>query len=475
MAAAALLSLITVLYLSGLDACGLLGPDEPRYASIAREMARTGDWITPRLWGEPWFEKPPLTYWMIAVAFRLGLGDDLAPRLPIALASVVFLAWYFRVLAREFGWRAGLLATLMLSTSAGWLAFSRVGVTDLPLAVTFSAAMLLALPWVARGERRGLTAAAAFLGLAVLAKGLVAAALALPLFWMGRRGLRDWLRPGPLVAFLLVALPWYAAMTARYGRSFLDEFILEHHFHRVYTDRLQHVQPWWYYVPVFAAGLLPWTPVAALAAVRKLSSDTRVRFLLGWVLWGLVFFSVVRNKLPGYLLPLLPAAFAVMGLALERARQARWPLALSAALLALAPAAMAVLPSALVVGIRKAAWPGWSWAAAAAVLPLVGWCWWQAPRRREWATASIAAAVAVVVFWAIGHTLPLLDRSVSVRAFWRAAAGRAASCCVENDLDRERRYGLNYYARRSLPSCAATAAPCRIQTASGGNLVLTEH
>ncbi|MGB9606551.1 MAG: ArnT family glycosyltransferase, partial [Bryobacteraceae bacterium] len=166
-------ALCAVLYLTALDAAGLLGPDEPRYAWIAREMARTGDWVTPKLWGQPWFEKPPLTYWMMALAFRCGLGDDLAPRLPVALASLLFLASYRHALAREFGPRAATFATLILGTSAGWLAYSRIGVTDIPLAVTFSGAMLAALPWLARGDRRLLPLAAALLGLAVLAKGLV--------------------------------------------------------------------------------------------------------------------------------------------------------------------------------------------------------------------------------------------------------------------------------------------------------------
>lgn len=474
-AAAALWALIGALYLSGLDAGGLLGPDEPRYAFIAREMARSGDWLTPRLWGEPWFEKPPLTYWMAAAAFRLGLGDDLAPRLPIALLSVIFLGWYFRALAREFGWRVGMLATLMLSCSAGWLAFSRVGVTDLPLAVTYSAAMLMALPWLARGETRGLTAAAGLLGLAVLAKGLVAPALALPLFWMGRQRWRDWLRAGPLVAFFLVAAPWYLAVSFAYGRQFLDEFFLEHHFLRLYTDRLQHVQPWWFYLPVLAAGLFPWTPVAALAAGRRLYGDVRARFLLACVVWGLVFFSAARNKLPGYLLPLLPAMCALMALGLEQARRPRWALGLSAALLALVPAAVGVLPAALVVGIRRAAWPDWSWGAAAAVFPLAVWCWWQAPRRRVLAAASVAAAVAVAVTWMIWRTLPVLDRTVSVRAFWRETGGRAALCCVEEEVDRDRRYGLNYYAGRALPPCAATADGCRVRAATGGGLELVER
>src|SRR6516162_10513370 len=104
------------LYFSHLSTAGLLGPDEPRYASVAREMARSGDWITPRLWGEPWFEKPALLYWMTGAAFRLGLGPELAPRLPVALLAFSFLGFYWWILRREFGFLAAWLSTLILST-----------------------------------------------------------------------------------------------------------------------------------------------------------------------------------------------------------------------------------------------------------------------------------------------------------------------------------------------------------------------
>src|SRR5579871_4008676 len=90
------------LYFFQLSAAGMLGPDEPRYASIGREMARSGDWVTPHLWGEPWFEKPALLYWMTGTAFRLGLRDELASRLPVAILAVAFLPFFFWMLRREF-------------------------------------------------------------------------------------------------------------------------------------------------------------------------------------------------------------------------------------------------------------------------------------------------------------------------------------------------------------------------------------
>src|SRR5437879_7405413 len=112
------LPVVFLLYFFNLTSVGLLGPDEPRYASIARQMARSGDWITPRLWGQPWFEKPALLYWMTAAGFRLGLGEEPAARFPVALLSVLFLAFFHWSLRREFGPKAAWYSTAMLATCA---------------------------------------------------------------------------------------------------------------------------------------------------------------------------------------------------------------------------------------------------------------------------------------------------------------------------------------------------------------------
>src|SRR5579883_2732778 len=155
-----------LLYVFRLGGFGMIGPDEPRYAAIGREMARSGDWITPRLWGQPWFEKPALLYWMTGAAFRAGLGPDVAPRLPVALLSIAFLCFFWWVVNREFGCGTASLASIVLGTTAAWIGFSQVGVTDLPLTAAFSTAMLLALPWIAKRDTGRLPAAAAAMGAA---------------------------------------------------------------------------------------------------------------------------------------------------------------------------------------------------------------------------------------------------------------------------------------------------------------------
>lgn len=276
-------------------AFGLFGPDEPRYASIAREMARSGDWVTPVLDGKPWLEKPALLYWMGAVGFQLGLGPEAAVRVPLGLLSAAFLVW--------FGWMVGSWQrAAMLATCAGWIGYSNIAVTDVPLAVFFSAGMILALRWVETG--RGVWWVGACFGAAILAKGLVPVVLAAPLVWFARPRWREWWKVA--VAALVVAGPWYVLVTRAQGFAFINEFFIEHHFGRFASGDLQHVQPFWFYGPMIVALLLPWTPL-----LWKGEWKTRA-FYAAWLVFGFVFFSASKNKLPGYLIPLLPAAVMVM-------------------------------------------------------------------------------------------------------------------------------------------------------------------
>jgi 4-amino-4-deoxy-L-arabinose transferase-like glycosyltransferase len=453
------------LYFYGLGAIGLLGPDEPRYASIAREMAHSGDWITPRLWGQPWFEKPALLYWMIGGAFRLGLGEDLAPRLPVALLSAAFLAFYWWILRREFGCQQAWFSVLILGTCGAWLGFSEVGVPDLPLTATFSAAMLLALPWLARGDARWLPAAAALLGLAVMAKGLVPIVLAAPLALAGRRW-RELIRPRVIVPFVAVAAPWYLLCYLKNGRPFLDTFFWQQQVARLTSPALMHVEPWWYYLPVLAAALLPWTPLAGLLLTRRAYTDPARRFLLAWALFGLVFFSISTNKLPGYVLPLLPAIAALMGLALAEIANARIWIAACALLLVVLLAAGPMLPDAVAEGLSRAPLPAfhWTWLAAAAIA--AGAWGLESHKRRLAAVASIAVCVAAAMVWLKRVDAPEIDRAASVRGLWREIEGRSNKVCVDS-MSRSWRYGLNYYSVTPLPDCPAQPRPLEIKQAAG--------
>jgi len=461
---AALLAICTYLY--GLNATGLIGKDEPRYASIAREMARSGDWITPRLWGSTWFEKPALLYWVEGLAFRLGLDSEWAPRLPIALAALVFLVFFWWILRREFGCLAAWFATLILGTTGGYLGYSQVGHMDLLLTATFSSAMLLALPWIAKGETRGLPAAAVLIGLGVLAKSGVPLVLMLPLAWWGRRRIGDLLRPRVVLPFLVVALPWYVACYWRNGMPFLRELFVKQQFQRL-TGVADHQQHFWYYLPVLLGLLLPWTPLALLLVRRTLYRDPRRAFLLALVVWGVVFFSISPNKLAGYMLPLLPAAAALMGVALAEAENPRPLLACCAALLLAFPIAAQVLPYAVESGITHAPWPKLS---AVWTLPLAfGVLAWSldARSRRLAAVFTLAAAAGagtIALKWQAGREL---DRRASARQLWRQISPRAAEVCVAN-LTPGVQYSLNYYSVTPLPACHAQPRRIEVRQNAGG-------
>lgn len=455
--------LIYFLYFFHLTAAGMLGPDEPRYAAIGREMARSGDWITPHLWGEPWFEKPALLYWMTGSAFRLGLGEDLAPRLPVAIVSVAFLAAFFWLVRREFGDRAGAFATTILATCAAWIGLSHAAITDIPLAAVFSLAVLLSLRWTQKGDRRQLPYAAAALGFAVLAKGAVAIVLILPVIWAGRRHWKDLFRPVVWGPFLLVAAPWYVLCYLRNGQLFLDQFFWRHHVARFVDDSLLHVQPFWFYVPVLLAGIFPWVPLVGLIF------RARATVLLLVVGFGLIFFSAAQNKLPEYLLPLVPSLAALMGIGLAdlQPAAARKLLAGCAALAGLAPMLYGILPDALAGGISRSHFPsvGWLWVIPVLLCPLV------AILRPALGMVVVVATVAAGTIFLKIVSLPQIDAAVSARPVWREIASRRDQICVDQ-IHRRYRYGLNYYSVTPLPDCSSAERPLHLTAQGGGRPAL---
>jgi 4-amino-4-deoxy-L-arabinose transferase-like glycosyltransferase len=458
---------LCLLFFYGLTSTGLIGPDEPRYASIGREMARSGDWVTPRLWGEPWFEKPPLLYWMSAAGNLAGLGPDLAGRLPVALLSVAFLFFYYWCLKAEFGRRAAVFASMVLASSAAWVAYSRVGATDLPMAALFSTAMLLGLRWLSRGERKLLTLAAFFLGLAVLAKGLVPLVLSLPLFWAARKRLRDRRHLLPLAVFFLTAAPWYILCTLRNGPAFLAEFFWRHHLDRFSSGVGLHKQEFWFYLPVIVAGLFPWSPTIFALFRKGLYSDPSRRFLLLWLVFGFVFFSASSGKLPGYLLPLYPALAAIVGLALDQAKNARWVLAASGLALTLIPVIGNMLPAALANLPSPSVLAGWDLRFAVGCTVLGAAVWWlEKSGRRGAAMAVLCAASVGGVFYLSVTVLPEVDRQVTARPLWREVAADSAGVCVD-DIHRNWRYGLNFYSVTPLPECGKSRRPLRIEQTPG--------
>ncbi len=329
--AALIVATLYVCSFSHLGAIGFVGPDEPRYAWVARDMLETGDWVTPRLYGKPWFEKPALYYWGAALSFKLFGVSEAAARLPSAVSALLatlalaWLAW------RIYGAETARWLLLLLPTTVGMIGFSHAAATDMPFSGMLTVAMVAAAavlgltrsaddsspvrtPWLA------LILFGVFLGAAVLAKGPAAIILCggTVFFWalLSRRW-RDafcLFHPAALASFCATALPWYV-LCARRNPDFLRVFLIEHNFQRYLTPEFQHSQPFWYYGPVLLAACLPWTPIllwtlatGAIRIWRKESLSSTTVYLLTWAGFCVIFFTLSKSKLPGYILPAIPAA-----------------------------------------------------------------------------------------------------------------------------------------------------------------------
>jgi 4-amino-4-deoxy-L-arabinose transferase-like glycosyltransferase len=310
---------------------GLWSPDEPTGAGIGRAMADSGDWIVPRLNGEPFLEKPPLYWWTLAAGLRLFGISDVAARAPSALIGVLTLLAVWAAGRRLGGARQGLLAVCVLATTMLFLQ-NATRVTVDPALMFFVALvhlgfMLLAeSPGTAESRRARLLIVMA-LPLAFLCKGIVAVGLGAgpPVIYLlaTRRGrvVRELLLLTALglPVFALLVVPWAMALQRAAGWSGLQECLVNNTVGRfVHTDasaRYGHTQPVWFYLAIAIPWLLPWTlalpAMARSAAFRRETpgSDGR-RLLLFTAALGLLMLSVPGSKREVYLLPLLPA-FAI--------------------------------------------------------------------------------------------------------------------------------------------------------------------
>ena len=319
----------------------LLEPDESRYAEIPREMLQHGDWITPRLQGEPYLEKPPLLYWITAVSFQVFGVHDWAARLPPALAihgSILVLYFFGR---RTFGERAAFWGALTLSLAPGFVSIGRLLIIDGILTFCATLALFSAFEAV-RGPRLRWAwwlLAAVACGLGVLAKGPVALALLAPPLalhrWLSGRSLpvTRW----AVAAFLAVAaglnVPWYAALCLR-APEFAYTFFWEHNVMRFLTP-FAHERGVWFYGPVLLLGLLPGTlllwPFLRFLGSSDAATAHRRPQELGFLLlaggWCVLFFTLSACKLPTYILPAFPPLALALGWFVTQSNwgRSRWP------------------------------------------------------------------------------------------------------------------------------------------------------
>jgi hypothetical protein len=483
-----ILATLYVCYFSHLGAIGFVGPDEPRYAWIARDMLETGDCVTPRLYGKPWFEKPVLYYWGAALCFRLFGVSEAAARLPSAISALLAtfaLAW---LALRLYGAETARWLLVLLPTTVGMIGFSHAAATDMPFSGMLTIAMVCGAvvlgltrnentPILPRTPWLALVLFGFFLGLAVLAKGPAAIILSggAIFFWaLFTKRWRDAYRlfhPAALASFCLTALPWYI-LCARRNPDFFRIFIIEHNFKRYLTPEFQHIQPFWYFGPILLAAFLPWSLLLLWSllsgvghSVMKRAVSARSLFFLTWALFSLIFFSVSRSKLPGYILPAVPA----MGLLLVR----KLVLALEnhSLYLRFGGIAFTCLTSAgLVVGTLEVklhsfhsseAVPFFSVYGVFFFLGLLGFgCGLLGLHRSALLLLQLAVLASISTFRK--DDLDLADTEVSARGAFTLAINSAEHSPVHSPcsygLNRNLQYQLNFYLHQEIPVCTPPAA-----------------
>lgn len=339
--------IIIAFYLYGLGKLPLLGPDEPRYAQVAREMFLSGDLITPRLGGHTWFEKPALLYWLLVGAFKIFGVHEWSARLGPALCGLLTIAAMWcagRAVDKDFGFWS-FVAT---ASCLGLIVFSRAASFDVVITMTtaWSLAFFLLHELPTTQRKRSLLAGFyAFVGLSLLAKGLVGIVIpfgvvgvyyVLRRSWPSRSVWLSLLWGVPLA--IAVSAIWYGPVIAKHGWTFIDEFFIQHHFARYVSNKYHHPQPIYFYPVIILMLVLPWVVhlIITLVKVRKWEwrggdslSIVRV-FAFAWLFLPIVFFSFSGSKLPGYVLPSLPGAALLVADRLT-IRNARWPLVIAGA------------------------------------------------------------------------------------------------------------------------------------------------
>ncbi|AJE04087.1 glycosyltransferase family 39 protein [Geobacter pickeringii] len=323
---AILCALFCLAFLPILHRIPLLEPDEGRYAEIPREMLESGDFVTPYLNYVKYFEKPPLLYWLNALSFKIFGLNEFAARLPTVLFAILGILLTYHVGRTLYGRRAGLFSALILGTATGYLVLGRFNVIDMILSVCMGATLGFFLLATRPGEKRAALYYHLFYlcaALTVLAKGLIGIVLPGGVIVLYILLTRRWrllaemrlLTGIPL--FLLAAAPWFVLVSLR-NPEFARFFFIHEHFERFLTKVHGRYEPFWFFIPVLAGGMFPWSfflPAAAkrLWQQRSAARDDGRLFLFLWAAVIFLFFSASDSKLIPYIFPIFPALAILLG------------------------------------------------------------------------------------------------------------------------------------------------------------------
>jgi len=405
--------LFCIIWFYMLGARTLVPTDEGRYAEMAREMVATGDWITLRLNGLKYFEKPPLQTWMNALTFELfGLGEWQA-RLWTGLCGLLGVVLVAFTGARMFSARIGFYAALVLGSSFLWAGLGHINTLDMGLSgmmtISLCALLLAQRSDISHAEQRNwMLLCWAGMALAVLSKGLIGLLLpgaVLVLYTLFSRDWSIWKRLHlvlGLILFFLITTPWFVLISLK-NPEFPQFFFIHEQFQRFTSKIHNRYGPPYYFLPILALGIVPWLGVLfqslwnGAREQNAASGFQPKKMLLIWSVFIFVFFSISDSKLPSYILPIFPALALLIACHLDNASNKSVQ---ASALLLLVPAAIGLVLSHKIPNLAKDAYSlplmqahvPWVFAASAvafigaiAALLLVR-------RQREWAIVALAAS-----------------------------------------------------------------------------------
>jgi 4-amino-4-deoxy-L-arabinose transferase-like glycosyltransferase len=407
-----------IVWLYMLSVRTLVPTDEGRYAEMAREMLVTHDWITTRLNGIKYFEKPPLQIWVTALVYKaFGLGDWQA-RLWTGLSGLLGIVLTAYAGRKVYNDKVGLTAGLVLASSLYWAALGHINTLDMGLSgmmtITLSALLIAQRnDATAREQRNWMLLCWAGMALAVLSKGLIGIVLPGAVLVLYTFIARDWaiwkrLHFGwGLLVFFAISAPWFVLVSIK-NPEFPYFFFVHEHFQR-FTTKVHHRDgPWYYFIPILLAGILPWLGIFfqsmwAGCRVKEIRFQPR-KMLTIWAIFIFVFFSISDSKLPSYILPIFPALALLIALYLQTASRLAW--SITAGLVALLSAASLVfahkIPSfakaPVEIALHSQAVP---WVLGASAVMLVGALivlWWTRQKRDDMAIpATLVLAITAFI------------------------------------------------------------------------------
>ncbi len=316
-------AVISFTVLFGIGGTALLDPDEPVYAETAKEMIRFHEYLSPRIYNEYWYDKPPIFYWLLVASLKLFGGfSELAARIPASLMAIGAVLMTTLSAARQFSPRAGFWSGLVMGTTVMIMYMGKASVTDTTLLFFMTGALLCFMH-----EKYWLMYL--FCGFAVMTKGPIGVVFpgAIVFFYLlVTRDLRRMLRMHVLPGLLVVAavgLPWYGFMYQNHGMDFIYEFIGFHNISRFAAPLHPKRVHWWFYLPVIILGLFPWTGLLVKSVKDAFTKSvgresSKLLFLQVWWIFVFVFFSIAQTKQVSYMLVLLPAFSMIIGWNIER-------------------------------------------------------------------------------------------------------------------------------------------------------------